>query len=173
MTYWRALIPSAVTTLRCGLAPIIYALLLDYQVAAGLFLIGIAMLTDVLDGWLARRFATCSTLGAYFDASADLLVICAGFAGLAVHHVYPFWLLVVFLLMFAQFVLTANTGRVIYDPIGKYYGALLYGVLVALLLLPELILSYALLAVVLFISVISVTQRWLTLLRQPHPELGS
>lgn len=163
-------LPDALTTLRCGLALPIYLLLLDYQLLAGLLLIGAALVTDVLDGWLARRLAVCSTRGAYFDAGADLLVICAGFAALVRHDVYPVWLLVVFLLMFAHFVLTSTANQVIYDPIGKYYGAVLYSVLIALLILPDVLFSYALLILVLSLTVISVVQRWAVLLRRTRPK---
>lgn len=166
MNKWHFLLPSAVTALRCGLALPVYLLLLDYQVAAGLLLICAATATDVLDGWLARRLDVCTATGAYFDAVADLLVICAGFAALVTHDVYPAWLLAVFLLIFVQFVLTSNTNQVIYDPVGKYYGAVLYSVLVALLLLPDLLLSYALLGFVLCLTLISMIQRWAILLRR-------
>jgi CDP-diacylglycerol--glycerol-3-phosphate 3-phosphatidyltransferase len=55
------------------------ALLLD--VAAGVFLL--AMASDVLDGWAARRLGCLSSFGRIADAMTDKILVCGAFAFLA------------------------------------------------------------------------------------------
>jgi len=69
---------NAVTFGRIALIPLFVIALLDKRPiwAAGLFLF--LALSDMLDGFLARKFKQTSTLGAYLDPLADkILVICA------------------------------------------------------------------------------------------------
>lgn len=142
----RRWLPSILTAFRLGLALPLYGLLLDYQLLPTLGVLALAMFSDWLDGALARRWDACTSTGAYFDATADFAVILAAFAALVAHGVYPLWLLGLLAGLFAQFLLTsALSKRPIYDPVGKYLGALLYGALVLLLLVPETLLSLALL----------------------------
>lgn len=65
------LISNQITALRLLLIPALWLLALRDQprlVGAGLLL---ALLTDVLDGWLARRLRQASAFGAAFDSLAD------------------------------------------------------------------------------------------------------
>ena len=39
----------------------------------------------------------------------------------------PYWVLILIALFFAQFIVTSLYWARIYDPVGKYYGSLLYG----------------------------------------------
>jgi len=92
--------PTAITTARIVLAPVVAALVLaaDQVVfsqgrslaallagwAAGLF--AVAALSDALDGWLARRLGAVSPLGAALDHAADkALGLAAGLALAATH----------------------------------------------------------------------------------------
>lgn len=69
---------NLVTLLRVGLVAALGAEVLSGQMAAGLT--ALILLLDGLDGWLARRFGTESTLGARLDMETDaLLVLVAGF----------------------------------------------------------------------------------------------
>lgn len=91
----RRHLPTALTLTRIALAPLCAGLLLvadavifqhGRAIAAllsgfgtGLFLF--AALTDALDGWLARRWAVTSTLGASLDHAADkALCVCGALA---------------------------------------------------------------------------------------------
>jgi CDP-diacylglycerol--glycerol-3-phosphate 3-phosphatidyltransferase len=71
------LIPNQLTALRLLLTPALWLLaLLDQPrlVGGGLLL---ALLTDVLDGWLARRLRQTSAFGAAFDSLADKVITCS------------------------------------------------------------------------------------------------
>jgi CDP-diacylglycerol--glycerol-3-phosphate 3-phosphatidyltransferase len=71
---------AAITFLRAALAPVIIALILAgprvrYAFAVGALLFTGAALTDFFDGFLARRWARTSTLGAFLDTTADKLLV--------------------------------------------------------------------------------------------------
>jgi phosphatidylglycerophosphate synthase len=78
--------PANAVTLSRGLliAPI-FGLLWAGQATAALALYVLAALTDLVDGWLARRFKQASTFGAQLDAVVDNLfsVAILGFLALA------------------------------------------------------------------------------------------
>ena len=71
-------LPNTISLLRIGVAPILILLLLSpgetlSVVAAILFVI--ASVTDVLDGYLARKMGMVTTLGKFLDPLADKLLI--------------------------------------------------------------------------------------------------
>ena len=67
-------IPNLLSTLRILAVPVLGAL--AWAGAASLWLVGLGLtlLTDVADGFLARRFGVQSELGAKLDSRADLLL---------------------------------------------------------------------------------------------------
>lgn len=71
-------IPNLLTLLRIALIPVFVPLFYiptswAYQACAGVF--AIAALTDLVDGWLARRLGQVSPLGAFLDPVADKLMV--------------------------------------------------------------------------------------------------
>ena len=86
---------NALTLSRALLAPLILFALVrtaDGGAAAALALTGAAVVTDYLDGAIARRFRVESRFGKVADAFTDALVFVAIFAGLAARGVLPPWL---------------------------------------------------------------------------------
>lgn len=86
-------VPNLLSTLRILLVfPIIWALLQGHPTwALGLFIF--AGLTDLLDGWLARRQHWSTRTGGVLDAIADKLLMLAVYGGLWWLDVFPAWLL--------------------------------------------------------------------------------
>jgi len=71
-------LPNAITMLRVGIIPVLFFLLLSPDstgslVIAGIFVI--AALTDLLDGYIARRYQIVTTMGKFLDPIADKLVV--------------------------------------------------------------------------------------------------
>ena len=75
----------------------------------------------------ARKLATASKFGAYFDASVDFVVILGMFRVFVAAGFYPYWILLLLLFVYVQFIITSFFSKIFYDPIGKYYGSMLYG----------------------------------------------
>ena len=87
-------LPNALTLLRLALAPYIsYLILQGHPFPAFLFFI-IALLTDQLDGFLARKYGWVTALGTHLDRWADKILLgCVLTAILLLHH-YTFWLVI-------------------------------------------------------------------------------
>src|SRR5204862_277586 len=85
------------TILRILLIPIFVSLLVYRKPAPALAVFGAAALTDLLDGWIARRQGSQSRLGAFLDPVADKLLLTASFVTLTYLRVLPFWIAAVVL----------------------------------------------------------------------------
>jgi len=86
-------VPTALTLLRVTLAPGIVLFLADrhFALALGAFLI--AGVSDIADGWLARRWNQTTRLGTVLDPIVDIVFNLAIFSGLALAHLLPAWVL--------------------------------------------------------------------------------
>jgi cardiolipin synthase len=89
--FWRHL-PNILTALRMCAAPLTAYLILRGQFATALSVFIFAGLSDVLDGYLARRMGLSSRFGVYLDPAADKLLMLASLVTLTMIHVIPFWL---------------------------------------------------------------------------------
>lgn len=105
----RALIPNLLTILRIFFVPLLVALLVqdswgvslwgrkvsNEAIALAVFLA--AGLTDLLDGYLARRWQKITTVGTLLDPIADKLLISAALIALVQRQVVPAWMVIVVL----------------------------------------------------------------------------
>jgi len=86
-------LPNAISVLR-GLSVVPLAVLLALDVYAYAFFVALlAGLSDLLDGWLAKRFGWVTPAGAWLDPIADKLFVVVCFAMLALNGLAPHWLL--------------------------------------------------------------------------------
>lgn len=97
-------LPNSLTLLRIFIVPLLVVVLLtrfseDWvglpRHIAGVSLFLIAAITDVLDGWLARRRRQVSKLGILLDPIADKLLISAAFISLVENQLAPAWAVVI------------------------------------------------------------------------------
>ena len=89
-------LPNGLTLMRIFLVPLLVAVLLTkYNVlfAAAIFLA--ASLTDLLDGYFARKREQVTTLGILLDPVADKLLISSAFISLVQLQVVPAWMVVI------------------------------------------------------------------------------
>ncbi|MFF2389936.1 CDP-alcohol phosphatidyltransferase family protein [Agromyces sp. NPDC058104] len=88
-------IPNILSMLRLALVPVFLVLIVagDYVSALGVLIV--ASLTDLLDGYLARRLDQITRLGQLLDPAADRLYIFAALVGLAAQQLVPWWIVVV------------------------------------------------------------------------------
>ena len=83
--------------------------------------------SDYLDGYLAKRLGLSSRFGTFFDVATDFVLIFSALVVFNSKGFVPNWVLILIAFFFVQFIMTSLCWNVIYDPIGKYYGSLLYG----------------------------------------------
>lgn len=75
---------NGITLYRLVAAPVLVLLIFTHQVNVFKWLLAISFFTDLIDGWLARRFKATSILGARLDSIADDLTIVAGMVAVVV-----------------------------------------------------------------------------------------
>ena len=101
-------IPNILTVARFILIPfIIYYIATDRFILALIFLI-ISGLTDVLDGWIARKFNFITNFGKLIDPLADKATQIAVLLCLAFKEIIPYWIIIVVALKEAAMIAGAS-----------------------------------------------------------------
>ena len=80
------------TTLRILLIPVFVTLLVYRRAGWAVLVFCAASLTDLLDGYIARKRGTQTRLGAFLDPVADKLLMTSAFITLTYLKVIPFWI---------------------------------------------------------------------------------
>ena len=137
-------IPNALSILRILLTPLFAALYLRGQIGAAVAVLLLCALTDVLDGYIARRFNMVTELGKALDPVADKLIQAAMMLCAAARTPLVWLLLAAHVL---RETLMAAAGLYMLRVRGQVYGAqwygkvctaLIYAVMIALLLFPDM-----------------------------------
>jgi CDP-diacylglycerol--glycerol-3-phosphate 3-phosphatidyltransferase len=71
-------LPNTVTMLRIAVIPVLFGLLLDPGPAMSFFIAILfiaAALTDILDGYIARKYGIVTTMGKFLDPIADKMIV--------------------------------------------------------------------------------------------------
>lgn len=104
-------LPNALSILRLLMVPLFVALFLKGNVPVAVVVFILAGATDVLDGYIARRFDCTSTLGRVLDPLADKLLQLSAFLCLWHRDYIPLWMPLVY---FAKELATAIGALVIF-----------------------------------------------------------
>jgi CDP-diacylglycerol--glycerol-3-phosphate 3-phosphatidyltransferase len=92
-------LPNSLTLLRIFLVPVLVVVLLTQKSGPGLLvgtgIFGLGVLTDYLDGYLARRRRQVTRLGILLDPIADKLLTTAAFIALVDLKAVPAWVVLV------------------------------------------------------------------------------
>jgi len=91
-------LPISLTLLRIFIVPLLVVLLFTKGRNMDLWAVGVflaAAVTDLLDGYLARKRAQVTTLGILLDPIADKLLISAAFISLVELKLVPAWMVVI------------------------------------------------------------------------------
>jgi cardiolipin synthase len=80
--------------LRILLVPVMIWLIIAGDMRAAFFILVIAGATDAIDGFLAKRFAWTTDLGAYLDPLADKLLLVSAFVTLGAQSHLPVWFVI-------------------------------------------------------------------------------
>jgi CDP-diacylglycerol--glycerol-3-phosphate 3-phosphatidyltransferase len=79
---WWSGIPNGISLARIGAALFLLAAVLERNRQCFQWLLVACLLSDILDGWIARTFDWTSRLGAILDSTADILVQLIALCGL-------------------------------------------------------------------------------------------
>ncbi len=80
-------LPNGLTVARLILGPIVLACLVSGEVRLTFYLFLVAMLTDLYDGYLARRSGSVTEFGKLMDPLADKVLVSLTLVGLLLLHV--------------------------------------------------------------------------------------
>jgi CDP-diacylglycerol--glycerol-3-phosphate 3-phosphatidyltransferase len=100
-------VPIALTLLRIFFVPLLVAAMVEQNLRVhlwgdvvltndfvALIIFLVAAVTDLLDGYLARRWGQITTVGTLFDPIADKLLISAALISLVQIHLVPGWMVI-------------------------------------------------------------------------------
>jgi phosphatidylglycerophosphate synthase len=122
----NVLVPSGISALRLVALPLFLCFFANGATAGCIVVFGLAQLTDLLDGYFARKLGVASKFGAYFDAATDFVLVTGIFIAFTLSNYYPAWILLLIAASFTQFIITSRFHKKLYDPLGKYIGSVLY-----------------------------------------------
>ena len=129
-------IPNLITLVRLALVPVMGYFLLAGQYGIAVMVFLAAAISDLLDGFIARRFHATSKLGATLDPVADKLNMFAATVLLALVSLLPLWLAVAIvardvIIVAGALAYRALVGRIEMTPtfLSKLNTALEFGVL--------------------------------------------
>lgn len=87
-------IPNLITLGRILLVPVVVWAIAVGQMRVAFLLFLLAGLSDLIDGFLAKRFGMATELGAYLDPLADKAMIVSIYVMLAIVGAIPLWLVI-------------------------------------------------------------------------------
>ena len=118
-------VPNALTIIRFLLIPVIVISIFNGDYIIAFIFFTISGITDIADGFIARKFNLISNFGKLMDPLADKLTQIATIASLTLMHIIPIWILAIVLLkeliMIAGASFLYGKDVVVYS---KWYGKL-------------------------------------------------
>ena len=165
----KSTIPNIISFIRILLAPIFFYTFLNDLYIISIILILLAIITDVLDGYIARKMSLTSDMGAYLDVTADFILIIIFFSAYIIRGWYNPLILLLIITMFILFIGTSNIKKPVYDPVGKYLGAYLMVMIFISLLFQETLVRQILLSLLVLLSLLSIISRLFYLRRSNAP----
>jgi phosphatidylglycerophosphate synthase len=106
---WRTR-ANALTAVRLVAAPVCALAILEGWDAFGLGVFALAVMTDWLDGRVARHYAETSSLGGIFDHATDATFVSLGCAALAWRSEVPVLLPALIVFAFVQYVIDSRAN---------------------------------------------------------------
>jgi len=94
-------VPVTLTLFRLSLVPGLVLFLVEGRFRVALLLYGLASLTDIADGWVARRWNQVTRLGTVLDPQVDIVFNLGLLFALAHAHVVPGWVFALAALRYA------------------------------------------------------------------------
>jgi cardiolipin synthase len=113
-------LPTVLTLLRATLVPGVTLFLTGEHYGLALILFLVASITDVADGWLARRWKQTTRFGSVLDAEVDIVFNLALFGALSASGLLAPWVFWVALARYAILLLGGSYLYVFFGPVRIY-----------------------------------------------------
>lgn len=113
----------------------LYVVIFNFNIAGLIIIFALCVLSDVLDGYLARRYGLSSSRGARVDVIFDFLFIILSTFSLVWINLVPAWFLFVIILKLIEFFITSGSGGLKYDKFGTFVALMFYAFPVAAILI--------------------------------------
>ena len=119
-------IPNILTVIRFILIPFIFITVISHHYLIGLIIFTISAITDILDGYIARKYNYITDIGKLIDPLADKLTQISLLLALTILNILPWWILAVVFIKECIMIITASVlysrkDVVVYS---KWYGKL-------------------------------------------------
>lgn len=119
-------IPNILTIIRFILIPFIFISVITHHYLIGLIIFTLSAITDILDGFIARKYNYITDLGKLIDPLADKLTQVSLLLALTILNILPWWILAIVFIKECVMVITASVlyskkDVVVYS---KWYGKL-------------------------------------------------
>ena len=119
-------IPNILTIIRFILIPFIYISVLSKHFLIALIIFTVSAITDVLDGYIARKYNYITDIGKLIDPLADKLTQISLLLSLAILKILPWW---IFAIVFVKELVLVISASVLYSKkdvvvYSKWYGKL-------------------------------------------------
>lgn len=88
-------VPNILTGIRLLLIPVIFYFALEENYVLAVIFLTLSGITDVLDGYIARKYNFISDFGTLFDPLADKLTQISTLVVLVIQGIIPLWILIV------------------------------------------------------------------------------
>lgn len=141
-------IPNILTIIRFIFIPFIFSAVISRHFLTSLILFTISALTDILDGFIARKFNYTTDIGKLIDPLADKLTQISLLLSFAILNILPWW---IFAIVFIKELVLVVSASVLYSKddvvvYSKWYGklatTLFYLAIVCSLLINEFNFSF-------------------------------
>ena len=119
-------IPNILTIIRFILIPFIFFSVISHHYLTALIIFTLSAITDVLDGYIARKYNYITDIGKLIDPLADKLTQISLLLSLTILNILPWW---IFAIVFIKEVLMVTTASLLYKKkdvvvYSKWYGKL-------------------------------------------------
>lgn len=119
-------IPNILTIIRFILIPLIFISVITHHYLIAIIIFTISAFTDILDGFIARKYNYISDIGKLIDPLADKLTLICLLLALTILNILPWWILAIVFIKECAMVITASVlyskdDVVVYS---KWYGKL-------------------------------------------------
>ena len=88
-------VPNILTAIRLLLIPVIFYFALEENYIVAVIFLTLSGITDVLDGYIARKYNFITDFGTLFDPLADKLTQISTLVVLVINNINPLWILII------------------------------------------------------------------------------